>query len=459
MSLSLIFISSVDRTIVTTLISTIGSSLESMQLSSWIGTSYLLSFCMFTPLYGRLANIFGRRPSVLFAGTVFGVGTMLCGFATNMSQLIAFRTIAGIGGGMTIVGSIIVSDSLHQGFANVIFAVGGAIGALIGGWLGVAIGVVFIGQAPFVFFVLFLLYAFVLTVDRSTFSAKLKRIDYLGSASIVLGLLSFLVGNTRAFGDVWPPGAAFSRSESAYSCAAFIAIENHFAAEPVMPLRMPKRNMFLLSIFNFSTIYNTPLYFTATRIRSSTAAGVPLTPFSLTIAFGSVYMGWYMHRTGRYWWIHAFACLTVVVTSVGLACWSAPQGFGFAALLTTAIPALVSSVPKDEIPIATGALFLSRVGVSLSAALTQALLARNLHARIFGAGSAETIAKILASTEYIHTLPPDLQQKAAASWLGAARRVLAAMMFLAALPIEENELPGQTADAAAKSRRPGTPTP
>jgi MFS family permease len=81
---SLAFISSLDGTIVATLISTIGSSLESMQLSSWIGTSYLLSLCAFTPLYGRLANILGRRPSILLAGTFFGVGTILCGFAQNM---------------------------------------------------------------------------------------------------------------------------------------------------------------------------------------------------------------------------------------------------------------------------------------------------------------------------------------------------------------------------------------
>ncbi|KAJ7220245.1 MFS general substrate transporter [Mycena pura] len=503
---SMIFISSVDGTIVATLISTIGSSLESMQLSSWIGTAYPLSFCAFTPLYGRLANIFGRWPSVLFAGTLFGGGTVLCGFATTMPQLIAFRAIAGIGGGMTIVGSIIVSDSvplrsraLHQGFANV--AIGGAIGAPIGGWLGATIGwrAAFIGQAPFVFLALFLLWReirepeFILNANRHSFCSKLKRVDYAGSASLVISLLCFLVGmhfqTTARYGwdnpRVWGLLAA-----SVVVACAFIAIENHFAPEPVMPLRMLKcrtpafanLTMFLLSVFSFSTIYNAPLYFTAAHVRSSTDAGVHLIPLSGMIAFGSVYTEWYMHKTGRYWWLQIFACLTVVITSVALAFWDAatpewilyttlvPFGFGFAALSTTAILALISSVPTEEIPVATGLLFLSRVmgqviGVLLSAVLAQALLARNLRASIVGPGSAEVIEKILDSTEYIHTLPLDLQQKAAVSWLGAihvvfcCQIVLAALLLLSVLPIEENNLPGKVkkSDSGAERRRIGTP--
>ncbi|KAJ7643072.1 MFS general substrate transporter [Mycena polygramma] len=498
---SLVFISSLDATIVATLISTIGSSLESMQLSSWIGTAYLLTFCGFTPLYGRLANLFGRRPSILFAGTVFGLGTVLCGFATDMFQLILFRALAGVGGGMTVVGSIIISDSvplrsraLYQGIANITFAFGGAVGAPIGGWLGAAIGwrAAFIAQAPFLMLAIFLLYREVreppfitANVDKSSFAAKLARIDYVGSASLVLALLSFLVGmhfqTTAGYGWGNPRVWGFLAA-SAIITGGFVVIELYFAAEPVMPLRMLKirtpgfsnLNMFLLSVFNFSTIYNTPLYFTAARLRTSTDAGIHLIPFSVTIALGSVYTGWYMHKTGRYWWIQAYACLTLVVTSVGLAFWDAttpewilyttlvPFGFGFAALSTTTLLALISSVAQNDIPIATGLLYLSRVmgqvlGVSLSAALTQALLARSLRDRITGPGAAEIITKILASTEYIHTLPPHLQREAAASWMSALHMVfvgqivLGMAVFLSALPIEENGLPGKMVDSDSDS--------
>ncbi|KAJ7490930.1 MFS general substrate transporter [Mycena latifolia] len=497
---SIVFISSLDATIVATLISTIGSSLESMQLSSWIGTSYLLSLCAFTPLYGRLANIIGRRPSILFSGTVFGAGTILCGFATNMTQLIAFRALAGIGGsGMTVVGSVIVSDSvplrsrgLYQGFTNLLFGLGGAIGAPLGGWLGDTIGwrAAFLCQSPFLIFGLFLLYLkvrepdIVLAAAGSSIYAKLKRIDYAGSVSLILALLTFLVGlnfkttSTYEWDDpqVW----GLLTTGVIFACL-FVLIEFKFAVEPVMPITMLKRrtpgfvalNNFLLAVLTFSTVYNVPLYFTVARLRSSTDAGAHLIPNSVSVSIGSLFAGWYMRKTGRYWWLQAFACLCVLSANLLLASWDAdtpewvlyatlmPSGFGFASTLTTTLLALIASVPRDDIPLATGISYLFRttgqvLGVSLSAALTQTLLARNLRARIVGAGADEIIARILDSTAYIHTLPLDLQEKAAASWMRALHTVfccqigLAAGLFLSVLPVQELALPDTVGGAGVK---------
>lgn len=81
------------------------------------------------------------------------------------------------------------------------------------------------------------------------------------------------------------------------------------------------QNIFLLAVLNFSTIYNAPLYFIAVRLRTSTDAGVHLIPFSVTIAAGSIFTGWYMRKTGRYWWLQAFACLCSIVTNLALASW------------------------------------------------------------------------------------------------------------------------------------------
>ncbi|KAJ6606035.1 MFS general substrate transporter [Mycena vulgaris] len=501
---SLTFISSLDGTIVATLISTIGSSLESMQLSSWIGTAYLLSLCACTPLYGRLANIIGRRPSILFAGTLFGVGTILCGFAKNMSQLIAFRALAGIGGGgMTVVGSVIVSDSvplksrgLYQGFANLLFGLGGAIGAPLGGWLGDTIGwrAAFLCQSPFLIFGLFLLYlkvrepALILAAASTSIFAKLKRVDYAGSVGLVLALLTFLVGmnfkTTAAYEWEDPHVWGFLTTGIVLACS-FILIELKFAAEPIMPITMLKRrtpgfvalNNFLLSVLSFSTVYNTPLYFTAARLRTSANAGSHLIPNSVCVAIGSLFAGWYMRKTGRYWKLQAFAGLCVVGANLTLASWNAntpewvlyttlmPSGFGFSTTLTTTLLALIASVPRDDIPLATGISYLFRtmgqvLGVSLSATLTQTLLARNLRARIVGEGAADTIAKILDSTAYIHTLPADLQEKATTSWALALRTVfycqivLAVSLFLSALPIEEHSLPDTVGGTPVKQSAP-----
>ncbi|KAJ7071800.1 MFS general substrate transporter [Mycena belliarum] len=488
---SAVFISSLDATVVATLISTIGSSLKSMQLSSWIGTSYLLSLCAFTPIYGRLANIVGRRPSILFSIVVFGGGTALCGFATTMSQLIAFRALAGIGGaGITVIGSVIVSDSvplksrgLYQGFTNLLFGLGGAIGAPLGGWLGDTIGwrAAFLCQSPFLVLAAVLLHlktrepAVVLAARGGSISAKLKRVDYAGSVSLILALLSALVGlnykSTGAYG--WDDAHVWGLLSAGFvSACVFVSIESKFAIEPVMPIIMLKRrtpgfvalNNFVLAVLTFSTTYNTPLYFTAARLRTATNAGAHLIPNSVAVSIGSLFAGWYMRKTGRYWRLQALACLGVVAANLALSSWNMetpewvlyatliPSGFGFAATLTTTLLALIASVPQDEIPLATGLSYLFRttgqvLGVSLSAALTQTLLARNLRARITGPDADETIAKILASTTYIRTLPPPLQEQATASWLGALHTVfccqigLAAAMFLSALPIEERELP------------------
>ncbi|KAJ7128428.1 major facilitator superfamily domain-containing protein [Mycena epipterygia] len=436
---------------------TIGSSLEYMQLSSWIGTSYLLSLCAFTPLYGRLANIFGRRPSILFAGTVFGVGTILCGFAQNMPQLIACRALAGIrGGGMTVVGSVIVSDSvplksrgLYQGFTNLLFGLSDAI-----------------VREP----------ALVLAAAGTSITAKLKRIDYASSASLVLTLLTFLVEmNFKTTASLILQESPYPHYISTVSACSFLLIELKFAAEPILPMSMLKRVKYLVgfwypltakfaedsglcsTLLSFSTVYNTPLYFTAARLRTSADAGAHLIPNSVCVAIGSLFAGWYMRKTSRYWKLQALAGLCIVAANFILASWNSdtpewvlyttlmPSGFGFVTTLTTTLLALIASVPRDDIPLVTGRLsYLFRTSgqvldVSLSAALTQTLLVRNLRVRI---ADSNIIAKILASTAYIHTLPADLQHRAAKSWALALRVVfycqivLAVSLFLSSLPIE-----------------------
>ncbi|KAJ7310603.1 MFS general substrate transporter [Mycena albidolilacea] len=498
---SLVFIGSLDATIVATLLGTIGSSLQSMQLSSWIGTAYLLSLCAFTPLYGRLASILGRRPSMLFAGTLFGGGTILCGLAQNMWQLVLCRAIAGMGGsGMTVVGSVIMSDSvplksrgLYQGFANLLFGLGGAIGAPLGGWLGDTIGwrAAFLCQSPFLIFGLLLLYLkirepeSVLAAANTGIFAKLKRIDYAGSASLVLTLLTFLLGMhfKSTLGYAWEDPRVWGLlTAAAVLACSFLLVELKFAAEPIMPITILKRrtpgfvafNNFLLAVLSFSILYNTPLYFTAARLRTSANAGSHLITNSVFVAIGSLLAGLYMRRTGRYWTFQVISSLSIIAANILLASWNpdtpewvlyvtlAPSGFGFASVMTTTLLALIASVPRDDIPLATGISYLFRtmgqvLGVSLSATLTQTLLARNLRARISDKDVRFFIVtKILDSTAYIHTLPADLQHQATTSWALALRTVfychigIAVAIFLSVLPMEEFSLPDTVAAEPVK---------
>lgn len=111
------FLGSLDGTIVATLLTDIGTSFEKSNMASWLGTSYLLSVCCFTPIYGRLCDIIGRRGAMMTALTFFGIGTIGCGFAPSMGTLILARAVAGAGGGaMMSVGSIIVTDLSKDSF-------------------------------------------------------------------------------------------------------------------------------------------------------------------------------------------------------------------------------------------------------------------------------------------------------------------------------------------------------
>lgn len=114
------FLGSLDGTIVATLLTDIGSSFEKSNMASWLGTSYLLSVCCFTPIYGRLCDIIGRRGAILLALSLFGIGTIGCGIAPSMEALIGARAVAGAGGGaMMSVGSIIVTDlGEHRPFVH-----------------------------------------------------------------------------------------------------------------------------------------------------------------------------------------------------------------------------------------------------------------------------------------------------------------------------------------------------
>jgi len=123
---SAVFLGALDGTIVATLMTPIGNYFNKSNQASYIGTAYLLSVCCFTPLYGRLSDIIGRRGAMLLALTLFGTGTISCGLAPSMEALIAARAVAGMGGGgMMTVSSVAVTDliplkqrGLYQGMAN-----------------------------------------------------------------------------------------------------------------------------------------------------------------------------------------------------------------------------------------------------------------------------------------------------------------------------------------------------
>ncbi|KAI0003006.1 vacuolar amino acid permease [Russula compacta] len=481
---SAVFLGALDGTIVATLITPIGNYFNKSNQASYIGTSYLLSVCCFTPLYGRLADILGRRGAMLLGLTLFGTGTIACGVAPSMEALIAARAVAGMGGGGQFtchrqfdraVASVTVTDliplkqrGLYQGMANIMFGLGAGIGGPIGGWMNDTFG----WRTAFLFQIPLLAFSFTLIVwkvsvplsqdvkNQSLYS-KMRRMDFAGSATLAVTIGCLLLGfnfkSTESLPWSHPLVYGLFITSAGFGCL-FVAVEAHWSPYPVMPLYLiTQRTPLAISLSNFfgsmsafSMIYNVPLYFSAVRLNSSSDAGLHLLPHSVAISTGSVFAGWVMRRTGKLYTLTLLSALCTLYASTMVAMWNdnsskwhlwsdlIPQGFGMASLVTTTLIALISCVSKTDVAVATGLSYLFRttgqvLGVSLSGALLQGILLSKLRQRIHGPNAEE--------------LDPTLRKSAIDSYADALRAVFIcqiAMNFLTLLScmaIQENPLP------------------
>ncbi|KAI0036084.1 MFS general substrate transporter [Vararia minispora EC-137] len=488
---SAVFLGALDGTIVATLMTPIGNYFKKSNDASYIGTSYLLSVCCFTPLYGRLSDVLGRRGAMLLGLAFFGIGTVLCGLAPSMNVLIAARAIAGMGGGgVMTVSSIAVTDliplkqrGLYQGMANILFGLGAGLGGPLGGWLNDVFGwrSAFLFQIPVLAFSVILVAVKVniplsAELQSQTVPEKIRRMDFFGSATLAGTVGAMLLGFSLKESEQlpWAHPLIWGLFVASSFCAVlFIFVEACWAPMPVLPLRLITQRTPLAvclsnlfgSIAAFSVLYNVPLYFSAVRMASSTNAGLHLLPHSIAISTGSVFAGWIMRRTGHLYYLTLGAALLATGSTTLIALWNdstatwhlwldiVPQALGMAALITTTLIAIIAGVSKADVAVATGITYLFRttgqvLGVSLSGTVLQAVLLGKLHARIHGPDAEKIIASIRHSTSVIATLDPERRQAAISSYADALRVVFicqAVCNFLALLctiPIQESPLPG-----------------
>ncbi|KAJ8086430.1 hypothetical protein PM082_005253 [Marasmius tenuissimus] len=501
---SAVFLGALDGTVVATLLAPIGSDFKKSNQASYIGTSYLLSVCCFTPLYGRLSDILGRKGAMLLALTLFGSGTILCGLATSMEMLIAARAVAGMGGGGSVKSSMCVSDplpvltsaldivvtdfiplnqrGLYQGMANILYGLGAGLGGPLGGWINDIFGwkSAFFFQAPV------LVFSFTLVtwkvniklpseVQNLSLADKLRRIDSLGSLTLVGTVGTLLLGFSLKTTEElpWSHPLIYGLFIASLVCGAlFVFVETKLAAFPVMPLRLVKQRtplaVALSNLFGsmaaFSVLYNIPLYFSAVYLYSAADSGLHLLPHSVAISTGSVFAGWVMRRTGKLYNLTLLSALSALSATILIVFWDrntpafhlwfdiVPQGFGMASLITCTLIAMIAGVEKHEMAVATGITYLFRttgqvLGVSLSGATLQAVLLRKLRERIQGPGSAE-VSINSHSTLVIRTLSPELRKAAIDSYADALRVVFICqavwnfLAFLCCIPIQESALPG-----------------
>lgn len=310
-------LASLDQTIVGTALPTIVGDLNGMDDYTWVVTAYLIATTASTPLYGKLSDLYGRRPVILTAIVIFLVASALAGLSQNMLQLILFRGLQGLGGGGLIsLAFTVVSDVVsprergkYQGFFGAVFGVSSVAGPVLGGWLAEV-------DWRWIFYInLPLGFAAMIAVNqilrRHSFPTRHRRIDYLGAACLIPAVVCLLLAVTWGGGDyAWDSGVILGLLGAAAGLAvAFLVVETR-AEEPILPLRMFKQGTFALAavialIFGvgmFSGIVYIPLFFQMVRGYSPTASGLLMIPMMAGMVLTSVSSGFVISRIGRYKW-------------------------------------------------------------------------------------------------------------------------------------------------------------
>ncbi|KAI9805414.1 MAG: hypothetical protein M1825_000665 [Sarcosagium campestre] len=316
-----VFLAALDLTIITTALPTITEHFGSSAGYTWIGSAYLLANAASTPIWGKLSDIWGRKPALLIAAAVFFLGSALCGAATSITMLIAGRAVQGLGGGgLLILVNICISDlfsmrnrASYFGLVGMTWALASALGPVLGGVFTdeVSWRWCFYINLPCTGSVFIILVMFLkLKTPKTGLLEGLKAIDWLGSLTIVGATLMFLLG--LEFG-----GVTFPWSSPTVVCliifglltgVLFVMNEWKLAVYPVMPMRLfSKRSncaaLLVCACHGFVFIsgsYFLPLYFQAVLGSTPLLSGVYLLPYALTLSLVSGACGVFIRKTGRY---------------------------------------------------------------------------------------------------------------------------------------------------------------
>jgi EmrB/QacA subfamily drug resistance transporter len=309
------FFSSLDQTIVGTAIPTIIGELSGIDLMAWLFTAYLISTVVMVPIYGKLSDIYGRKPFYLLGLVLFIAGSALAGQAHSMEFLIASRALQGLGSGALIsmpratIGDIFNPKERGQwmGIAMSVFGLASIVGPFVGGWLTDVAGWRWcfyinlpVGLAAFVAI------AYSLPNVRT---ATHRRIDWKGSVLLVLGIIPILLAFSWA-GTKYPWGSwqfISLMATGAVLLVAFLLVERS-AEEPVFSPRLFRNPIFsvtvaigfLLGISMFGGLTFLPLFVQGVLGMSPTNSGAVLMPMTLSFIASSVVGGLIVSRTGRY---------------------------------------------------------------------------------------------------------------------------------------------------------------
>ncbi|GAA4225983.1 EmrB/QacA subfamily drug resistance transporter [Streptosporangium album] len=407
-------LAALDQMIVATALPTIAQELGGLDQLSWVVTSYLLASTAGTPLYGKLSDLYGRKRVFQSAIVIFLIGSILCGLAQNMAQLIVFRGVQGLGGGgLMALAMAIIADVVpprdrgrYQGLFGGVFGLASVAGPLVGGfftdhstwrwifWINLPLGVV------------------ALAVVAVTLHLPGKRvqhsIDYLGAVLLVAAVCCILmvtVWGGRTYD--WSSWQIIGLAGVGTCLAAAFAAWQRRVSEPILPPRViahpvvaVSAGLSLLSgVALFGAIVYLPAYFQIVRGDTATESGLALVPLTGGVIVSSMVSGWLISKTGRY---KAMPILGATVLAAGLYLLSLVEvdtsmavlmtftvvvGLGVGGFMQVPLVATQNAVRPGDIGSASSAIaFFRTLGGSLGTALFGTVQIRALEEELRRAG-------------------------------------------------------------------------
>ena len=330
------FLAALDQTIVSTATPRIIADLGGFDKYTWITTGYMVASTTAAPIVGKLSDIYGRKWIFIGSVFVFMVGSVLCGFSENMTQLIIFRIIQGIGGGTIMAVTFISIADLfppsdrgkYIGLLAACFGLASVIGPTLGGFLTDTFSWkwIFFVNVPLAGPVVFLLARFFPDTPGES-NRENRRIDYPGICLLIVGVVLLLVG--LSLGGVqyeWTSLYVVGPIVTGLISLIILVIVETKTHNPILPLNLFKERMvtigLILSLLTgfamFGAIIFVPLYFQGVLAFSATSSGTFLTPMMLGIVFGAAISGQILSRTGGHFRIQGLVGVALMTAGVFL---------------------------------------------------------------------------------------------------------------------------------------------
>ncbi|MFJ4919453.1 MDR family MFS transporter [Streptomyces sp. NPDC088725] len=438
-------LAALDQTIVSTALPTIVSELGGLEHLSWVVTAYLLASTAATPLWGKLGDQYGRKKLFQSAIVIFLIGSVLCGVAQNMPQLISFRAIQGLGGGGLIVLSMAIVGDLvsprergkYQGLFGGVFGATSVLGPLLGGFFTEQL------SWRWVFYINLPVGAAALLVIAAVLHIPVRSakhtIDYLGTF-LIAAVATCLVLVASLGGTTWPWGSAQVIGLAALAVvllALFVRVELR-AAEPVLPLRLFRvRTFTLVALISFivgfamfGAMTYLPTFLQVVQHVTPTLSGVHMLPMVAGLLLTSTLSGRLVSRTGRW---KVFPVAGTGITAVGLfllhrmteftgtavmSLYFFVFGAGLGLVMQVLVLVVQNAVGYQDLGVATsGATFFRSIGASFGVAIFGTIFTNRLISKLNAALAGQRLppdadaGRLAADPRAIARLPGPLRPR------------------------------------------------